>query len=154
LNAVVKDHAECAASCAWRFRSVHARHVASWSTGLYTIHEQRSAVGVASGAVTPWSDFERELRQASLPLYSLETVHARCRVRFAGSACKTDLLHERADDARSGGIPLHAKDRSARACWSSRRAGGAESRLGTVVDLSSSATARRAAVADGVNGFA
>src|ERR1700730_17125626 len=73
LNSVVKDHRQVRGKIALAFPDAYTLGMSHHGLQvLYTImnNDPRWA---CERAFTPWVDFEKELRQANLPLYSLET---------------------------------------------------------------------------------
>src|SRR5580765_236919 len=113
LNAVVKDHRTVQGKICLAFPDAYTLGMSHHGLQvLYTImnNDPRWA---CERAFTPWIDFERELRQAKLPLYSLETFTLLRDFDLVGfslqyEVCYTNLLTM----LDLGGIPLHSKDRT------------------------------------------
>src|SRR5438132_10489394 len=64
-------------------------------------------------AFTPWVDFEKELREHHLPLYSLETFTPLRVFDVVGFSLQYEICYTNVLTMLDlGGIPLHAKDRT------------------------------------------
>src|SRR5439155_20265272 len=64
-------------------------------------------------AFTPWIDFEKELRQHNLPLYSLETFTPLHQFDVVGFSLQYEICYTNVLTMLDlGGIPLHSKDRT------------------------------------------
>src|SRR3954453_10255099 len=73
LNAVVKDHRQVRGKLCLAFPDAYTLGMSHHGLQvLYTLMNDQ-AQWACERAFAPWPDFEMELRQAGLPLYSLET---------------------------------------------------------------------------------
>ena len=73
LNAIVKDHAKVRGKLCLAFPDAYTLGMSHHGLQvLYTIMNN-DPQWACERAFTPWIDFERELRRANLPLYSLES---------------------------------------------------------------------------------
>src|SRR5437667_9184526 len=113
LNSVVKDHRRVRGKLCLAFPDTYALGMSHHGLQvLYSIMNSDPR-WACERAFTPWVDFERELRQAGLPLYSLETFTPLRDFDLVGfslqyEVCYTNLLTM----IDLGGIPLHAKERT------------------------------------------
>ncbi len=129
LNSVRKDHRECAGTLCLAFPDTYALGMSHH--GLQVLYSLMNARGWScERSFTPLPDFEAELREHGLPLYSLETFTPLRRVRRARLLAPVrDLLHERPDDARPRRHPAARRGpRAGRHAGDRGRAGGPESR--------------------------
>src|SRR6202050_5198284 len=73
LNSIAKDHRHIPGKLCWAFPDTYSRGTSHHGLQvLYTIMN-KDPQWACERAFAPWIDFEGELRQAGLPLYSLET---------------------------------------------------------------------------------
>src|SRR5271165_3382021 len=113
LNAIVKDHRQVRGKLCLAFPDAYTLGMSHHGLQvLYTIMNN-DPQWACERAFTPWIDFERELRQANLPLYSLETFTPLSQFDIVGfslqyEVCYTNVLTM----IDLGGIPLHSKDRT------------------------------------------
>ena len=113
LNSIVKDHRQVRGKLLLAFPDAYTLGMSHHGLQvLYTLlnNDPRWA---CERAFTPWIDFEKELREHKLPLYSLETFTPLRAFDIVGfslqyEVCYTNLLTM----LDLGGIPLHAKDRT------------------------------------------
>jgi radical SAM family uncharacterized protein len=112
LNSVVKDHRAVRGKIALCFPDAYTLGMSHHGLQvLYTIMNN-DPQWACERAFTPWIDFENELRQRGLPLYTLETFTPLCKFDVVGfslqyEVCYTNVLTM----IDLGAIPLHAKDR-------------------------------------------
>jgi radical SAM superfamily enzyme YgiQ (UPF0313 family) len=113
LNSVVKDHRQVRGKLCLSFADTYTLGMSHH--GLQVLYSLLNAdpLWACERAFTPWLDFENELRQAGLPLYSLETFTPLREFDILGfslqyEVCYTNLLTM----LDLGGIPLHSKDRT------------------------------------------
>src|SRR6516225_10135099 len=113
LNSVVKDHRRVRGKICLSFADVYTLGMSHH--GLQVLYSIMNAdpQWACERAFTPWTDFEAELRQNRLPLYSLESftpLHEFDLVGFSlqYEVCYTNLLTM----LDLGGIPLFSKDRT------------------------------------------
>lgn len=113
LNSVVKDHAQVRGTICLAFPDAYTLGMSHHGLQvLYTImnNDPRWA---CERAFTPWIDFERELRQANLPLYSLESFTPLCDFDVVGFSLQYEICYTNVLTMLDlGGIPLHARDRT------------------------------------------
>jgi radical SAM family uncharacterized protein len=113
LNSVVKDHAQVRGKLCIAFPDAYTLGMSHHGLQvLYTImnNDPRWA---CERAFTPWIDFEKELRQANLPLYSLETFTPLCDFDIVGFSLQYEVCYTNVLTMLDlGRIPLHAKDRT------------------------------------------
>jgi radical SAM family uncharacterized protein len=113
LNSVVKDHRQVRGKICLAFPDAYTLGMSHHGLQvLYTImnNDPRWA---CERAFTPWIDFERELRQANLPLYSLETFTPLSQFDVIGFSLQYEVCYTNVLTMLDlGGIPLHAKDRT------------------------------------------
>jgi len=113
LNAVVKDHRQVRGKLCLAFPDTYGLGMSHHGLQvLYTIMNN-DPQWACERAFTPWLDFESQLRQNGLPLYSLETFTPLKDFDLVGfslqyEVCYTNLLTM----LELGGIPLHSKDRT------------------------------------------
>ncbi len=113
LNSVVKDHRTVRGKLCLAFPDTYALGMSHHGLQvLYTIMNSDPR-WACERAFAPWLDFEAELRQRGLPLYSLETFTPLYQFDLVGfslqyEVCYTNLLTM----LDLGGIPLHSKDRT------------------------------------------
>src|SRR5437588_213614 len=113
LNSVVKDHRQVRGKLCLAFPDTYGLGMSHHGLQvLYTIMNN-DAQWACERAFTPWLDFEAQLRQNRLPLYSLETFTPLKDFDLVGfslqyEVCYTNLLTM----LDLGGIPLHSKDRT------------------------------------------
>lgn len=115
LNAVVKDHRQVRGKLCLAFPDTYGLGMSHHGLQvLYTIMNN-DPQWACERAFTPWLDFEAQLRQNGLPLYSLENFTPLKEFDLVGfslqyEVCYTNLLTM----LDLGGIPLHSKDRTLR----------------------------------------
>lgn len=113
LNAVVKDHRQVRGKICLAFPDAYTLGMSHHGLQvLYTIMNSDSR-WACERAFTPWIDFEKELRQAKLPLYSLETFTPLSQFDVVGFSLQYEICYTNVLTMLDlGGIPLHAKDRT------------------------------------------
>jgi radical SAM family uncharacterized protein len=113
LNSVVKDHRQVRGKLVLAFPDAYALGMSHHGLQvLYTImnNDPRWA---CERAFTPWVDFEKELREHKLPLYSLETFTPLRAFDIIGFSLQYEVCYTNVLTMLDlGGIPLHAKDRA------------------------------------------
>lgn len=115
INSVVKDHRQVRGKLCLAFPDTYSLGMSHHGLQvLYTIMNE-DPQWACERAFTPWVDFEKELRQNGLPLYSLETFTPLCEFDLIGislqyEVCYTNLLTM----LDLGRVPLHSKDRTLR----------------------------------------
>ena len=148
LNSVVKDHRHVRGKLCLAFPDAYTLGMSHHGLQvLYTIMNN-DPQWACERAFTPWLDFEAELREHKLPLYSLETFTPLVEFDVVGFSLQYEVCYTNVLTMLDlGGIPLHAQGPHARHIrWSSpaaraRRTRSCSPRSST---CSSSATARRA----------
>src|SRR5262245_20249250 len=113
LNSVVKDHRQVRGTICLAFPDTYTLGMSHHGLQvLYTIMNN-DPQWACERAFTPWIDFERELRQATLPLYSLETFTPLREFDVVGFSLQYEVCYTNVLTMLDlGGIPLHAKDRT------------------------------------------
>src|SRR6202158_5333177 len=113
LNSVVKDHRQVRGKLVLAFPDAYTLGMSHHGLQvLYTImnNDLRWA---CERAFTPWVDFEKELREHQLPLYSLETFTPLSAFDVVGFSLQYEICYTNVLTMLDlGGIPLHAKDRT------------------------------------------
>ncbi|MCI0365545.1 MAG: TIGR03960 family B12-binding radical SAM protein, partial [Phycisphaerales bacterium] len=113
LNSVVKDHRHVRGKLCLAFPDTYGLGMSHHGLQvLYTLMNNEPQ-WACERAFTPWIDFEKELRDQRLPLYSLETFTPLRDFDLVGfslqyEVCYTNLLTM----LDLGGIPLMSRDRS------------------------------------------
>src|SRR5262245_47741834 len=113
LNSVVKDHRQVRGAICLAFPDTYTLGMSHHGLQvLYTIMNN-DPQWACERAFTPWIDFERELRQAGLPLYSLETFTPLREFDVVGFSLQYEVCYTNVLTMLDlGGIPLHSKDRT------------------------------------------
>ena len=92
LNSIVKDHARVRGKLCLAFPDAYTLGMSHHGLQvLYTIMNN-DPQWACERAFTPWIDFEKELRQANLPLYSLETFTPLSQFDIVGFSLFSSLL--------------------------------------------------------------
>src|SRR3990170_2487094 len=115
LNQVVKDWARTPVRTALVFPDLYDLGMSN--LGLAVLYEivNRRPEALAERAYTPWADMEREMRQAGVPLYSLETHHALGDFDLIGFSIPYESLYTNLLNALDlAGLPLRAAERDER----------------------------------------
>lgn len=113
LNSVVKDHRRVRGKLCLAFPDTYGLGMSHHGLQvLYTLMNN-DPQWACERAFTPWIDFEKELRDARLPLYGLETFTPLCDFDLVGfslqyEVCYTNLLTM----LDLGGVPLFSTDRT------------------------------------------
>ncbi len=112
LNQVVKDWNTIQTKVAFIFPDIYDLGMSNLGMAiLYDQVNQRSDA-LAERAYSPWSDMEQALRQADLPLYSLETKHALAEFDIIGFSLPYETLYTNTLNILDlAGIPLFAAER-------------------------------------------
>src|ERR1022692_1449471 len=113
LNSIVKDHARVRGKLCLAFPDAYTLGMSHHGLQvLYTIMNN-DPQWACERAFTPWIDFEKELRQAGLPLYSLATFTPLCDFDVIGFSLQYEICYTNVLTMLDlGRIPLHAKDRT------------------------------------------
>src|SRR5439155_22561931 len=113
LNSIVKDHRKVRGKLCLAFPDAYTLGMSHHGLQvLYTIMNS-DPQWACERAFTPWIDFEKELRQASLPLYSLETFTPLSQFDIVGFSLQYEVCYTNVLTMLDlGGIPLRAKDRT------------------------------------------
>ncbi len=113
LNAVVKDHAKVRGKLALCFPDTYTLGMSHHGLQvLYTIMNN-DPQWACERAFTPWLDFEQELRQRKLPLYSLETFTPLVQFDMLGFSLQYEVCYTNVLTMLDlGGVPLHVADRT------------------------------------------
>ncbi len=115
LNQVVKDWARTPLRTAFVFPDLYDLGMSN--LGLAVLYEivNRRPEALAERAYSPWPDMEREMRQAGLPLYSLETHHALGDFDLIGFSIPYEQLYTNLLNVLDlAGLPLRAAERDER----------------------------------------
>jgi radical SAM family uncharacterized protein len=115
LNQVVKDWASTPVRTAFVFPDLYDLGMSN--LGLAVLYEivNRRPEALAERAYSPWPDMEREMRQAGLPLYSLETHHALSDFDLIGFSIPYEQLYTNLLNVLDlAGLPLRAAERDER----------------------------------------
>lgn len=113
LNQVVKDWDIIETRVALIFPDLYDLGMSNLGLAiLYDLINQRSDA-LAERAYSPWPDMEAAMRQAGLPLYSLETRHPLAQFDILGFSLPYETLYTNVLNALDlAGIPLFASERS------------------------------------------
>jgi radical SAM family uncharacterized protein len=113
LNSVVKDHRQVRGKLCMAFPDTYALGTSHHGLQvLYTIINN-DPQWACERVFAPWIDFEAELRQAVLPLYSLETFTPLRDFDLIGFSLQYEICYSNILTMLDlGGIPLHSKDRT------------------------------------------
>ncbi|MGC8638658.1 MAG: TIGR03960 family B12-binding radical SAM protein [Isosphaeraceae bacterium] len=111
LNSVVRDHRTAAGTVCLAFPDTYALGMSHHGLQvLYTLMNSRG--WACERAFTPLPDFEARLREAGLPLYSLETFTPLCQFDVLGFSLQYEIGYTNVLTMLDlGKIPLHADDR-------------------------------------------
>src|SRR5437764_3873297 len=113
LNSVVKDHGKVRGKLCLAFPDTYGLGMSHHGLQVLYSIMNNDPQWACERAFAPWVDFEAELREHHLPLYSLETFTPLRAFDVVGfslqyEVCYTNLLTM----LDLGGIPLHSKDRT------------------------------------------
>jgi len=114
INQVVKDWARIATKVAFVFPDIYDLGMSN--LGLAILYDQvnRRSDALAERAYAPWPDMEAAMRQANIPLYSLETKHALIDFDIIGFTLPSETLYTNVLTVLDlAGIPLLSEDRDA-----------------------------------------
>ena len=113
LNMVCKDHGEVAGRLCMAFPDAYTIGMSHHGLQvLYTLMNRRSD-WVCERAFTPWPDMEHELRQAGVPLYSLESFTPLVEFDVLGFSLQYEVCAPIVLSMLDlGGIPLHGDERT------------------------------------------
>src|SRR3954449_10221180 len=111
LNSLVKDHRQVEGTVCLAFPDTYALGMSHH--GLQVLYSLMNARGWScERSFTPLPDFEKALRDADLPLYSLETFTPLNEFDVLGFSLQYEICYTNVLTMLDlGGIPLHAKDR-------------------------------------------
>ncbi len=115
LNQVVKDWDTIATHIALLFPDIYDLGLPNLGLAiLYESLNQRSDA-LAERAYAPWLDMEAAMRQAGIPLYSLESKHALLDFDIIGFSLPYETLYTNVLNLLDlAGIPLHSSERDER----------------------------------------
>ncbi|MBX9677397.1 MAG: TIGR03960 family B12-binding radical SAM protein [Gemmataceae bacterium] len=115
LNAVVKNHRDVRGKLCMCFPDAYTLGMSHHGLQvLYSIMNS-DLQWACERAFTPWLDFEAELRQRNLPLYSLETFTPLCDFDILGFSLQYEVCYTNVLTMLDlGRIPLHVEDRDLR----------------------------------------
>ena len=114
LNQVVKDWQAVSTRLALIFPDIY--DIGMSNLGLAILYDQvnQRPDALAERAYAPWIDMEAAMRQAGIPLYSLETRHALAEFDILGFSLPYETLYTNALNLLDlAGIPLFAAERTA-----------------------------------------
>ena len=113
LNQVVKDWQTTSVHVALVFPDIYDIGMSNLGMAiLYDLINQR-ADALAERSYVPWSDMETAMRQADIPLYSLETKHPLAAFDIIGFSLPYETLYTNTLNALDlAGIPLYAIQRN------------------------------------------
>lgn len=113
LNQVVKDWDQIQTHVALVFPDIY--DIGMSNLGLALLYDQvnQRPDALAERAYAPWTDMEAPMRQAGIPLYSLETKHALIDFDIVGFSLPYETLYTNTLNLLDlAGIPLFAAERS------------------------------------------
>ncbi len=113
-NQVIKDWEAIPLKVALVFPDIY--EIGMSNLGLAILYEtiNRRADALAERAYAPWVDMEAAMRQAGIPLYSLETKHPLSAFDIVGISLPMETLYTNLLNVLDlGGIPLHSAERTA-----------------------------------------
>lgn len=113
LNQVVKDWANVSTRLALIFPDIYDIGMSNLGlTVLYDLVNQRTDA-LAERAFLPWLDMEAAMRQAAIPLYSLETHHSLADFDILGFSLPYETLYTNTLNALDlAGVPLYSAERT------------------------------------------
>jgi radical SAM family uncharacterized protein len=113
LNQVVKDWSQIQTKVALVFPDIYDLGMSNLGMAiLYDILNQRSDT-LAERVYAPWLDMEAELREASIPLFSLESKHSLSDFDILGISLPYETLYTNTLNVLDlGGIPIFSEQRS------------------------------------------
>ena len=113
LNAVQKDHSAVAGRLCLAFPDAYSIGMSHHGLQvLYTLMNRRSD-WLCERVFAPWRDMEAALREAGLPLYSLESFTPLCDFDVLGFSLQYEISYTNILTILDvGGVPLHAVDRT------------------------------------------
>ncbi len=112
INQVVKDWRQVSTRVAFVFPDVYDIGMSNlgWAI-LYDLINQREEM-LAERAFSPWSDMETAMREAGIPLYSLETHHPLSEFDIVAFSIPYETLYTNTlNDLDLAGIPLFSSER-------------------------------------------
>ena len=113
LNAVLKDHTAVAGRLCLAFPDAYS--IGMSHHGLQVLYTQmnRRDDWLCERVFAPWRDMEGALREAGLPLYSLESFTPLCDFDVLGFSLQYEISYTNILTILDvGGVPLHAVDRT------------------------------------------
>jgi len=113
LNQIVKDWSTVPTRVALAFPDIYDLGMSNLGLAiLYDILNRQSDV-LAERVYLPWNDMEAAMRQADLPLYSLESKHPVAKFDILGISLPYETLYTNTLNLLDlSGIPLHGKERT------------------------------------------
>ncbi len=113
LNQIVKDWSTIPTRMALAFPDIYDLGMSNLGLAiLYDILNRQSDV-LAERVYLPWNDMEAAMRQADLPLYSLESKHPVAKFDILGISLPYETLYTNTLNLLDlSGIPLHGKERT------------------------------------------
>lgn len=112
FNAVMKDPASVALRAAMVFPDVYEVGMSSLGFQILYHFLNRREDTFCERAFTPWPDMEEELRQARMPLYTLETYTPLCDMQLLGFSLGSETTYTNVLTCLDlGGVPLLSGDR-------------------------------------------
>ena len=116
-NSTVKDHRQVRGKLCLAFPDTYT--IGMSHHGLQVLYSIMNSdpQWACERAFTPWIDFERELREQRLPLYSLETHHPLNEFDLIGISLPYEQLYSNVLNLLDlGGVPVRAADRAWAPC--------------------------------------
>ncbi|MFQ5578264.1 MAG: TIGR03960 family B12-binding radical SAM protein, partial [Anaerolineae bacterium] len=115
FNSVVKDWSAAEVKVALAFPDVYDLGMSNLGLAiLYHIINRRSSL-LAERVYVPWPDMEQAMRQANMPLFSLETRHALRDFDLIGVSLPYEQLYSNVLSLLNlAHMPLHSRERDAR----------------------------------------
>ena len=112
LNQVAKDWQSIQTKVALIFPDIYDLGMSNLGMAILYDQVNQRPDALAERAYSPWSDMEQALRQAKLPLYSLETKHALADFDIIGFSLPYETLYTNTLNILDlAGIPLFAAER-------------------------------------------
>src|SRR6478609_4439080 len=113
LNSVVKDHRQVRGKLALCFPDAYTLGMSHHGLQVLYTTMNNDPQWACERAFTPWIDFEGELRQRGLPLYSLETFTPLRDFDLVGFSLQYEICYTNILTMLDlGGIPLFSKERT------------------------------------------
>ncbi|MCI0379059.1 MAG: B12-binding domain-containing radical SAM protein, partial [Gemmataceae bacterium] len=113
LNSVAKDHRRVRGKLCLAFPDTYTLGMSHHGLQVLYALINSDPQWACERAFTPWIDFEGELRQNRLPLYSLESFTPLSEFDVVGFSLQYEVCYTNVLTMLDlGGIPLHCKDRT------------------------------------------